>query len=62
MLVCIRIQIPPTGYLGFITQYRYSYCKSQYCWRYYEGTLTLLWQKAEKLLHMHQLQGTLIVP
>ena len=35
-----------------ITQYRYGYCKWQYLWGYYEGTLTLLWQKAEKLLRM----------
>ena len=35
-----------------ITQYRSSYCKSQYRWGYYEGTLMLVWQKAEKLLCM----------
>ena len=45
-----------------ITQYRCGYCKSQYHGGYYEGTLTLLWQKAEKLLvHMQKLQTTLIV-
>ena len=45
-----------------ITQYRCGYCKSQYRSGYYEVTLMLLWQKAEKLLHMQQHQSTLIVP
>ena len=27
---CLHIQIPPTGYVGLVTQYRCGYCKSQY--------------------------------
>ena len=45
-----------------IMQYSCAYCKSYYCWGYYEGTLTLLWQKAEKLMRMQKLQSILIVP
>ena len=32
-----------------IMQYRCGYCKLEYLWRYYEGTLTILWKKP---LHM----------
>ena len=48
----IHIQIPPTSYIGFILRSTLWLLKSQYRWGYYKGTLTLLWQKAERLLCM----------
>ena len=45
-----------------ITQCCCGYCKLQYRWGYYKGTLMLLWQKAERLLCMQWLQSILIVP
>ena len=44
----LHFQIPPTGYVGLITQYHCGYSSRSTI----EGTLTLLWQKAERLLRI----------
>ena len=48
--ICISRFLRPAMWVSYYAAYRCGYCKSQYHWEYYEGTLTLQWQKAEKLL------------
>ena len=67
LLYHVYVQIPATGYIGHILC---STTVATLSWSTFEDTMTLLWQKAEKLLTVHAvaaeyphstLNGTLVV-